>query len=54
MTVGDKCPKCEAFTLVWESEYNRWACLKIDSCGYVKYKDDKKIINIEFEKDDED
>lgn len=52
MVVGDKCPKCEAFTLIWEHEYNRWTCLKLD-CGYVKYKDDKKIIDLEVEKEND-
>jgi ssDNA-binding Zn-finger/Zn-ribbon topoisomerase 1 len=51
--VFDKCPKCEAFTLIWEGDMNRYACLKF-SCGYVSYKDGKKINRIEIEKEGED
>ena len=53
MPVGDVCPKCGCLTVVWEHEHNRWACLKLD-CGYVKYKDNLKIQDLEIEKGDED
>jgi len=44
MPVGDKCPKCGALTLVYESEYNRHVCLKLQ-CGYEEYKDGRKLVN---------
>lgn len=49
MVVGDKCPKCGAFTLVNEPDYNRQACLKLE-CGYIEYHG-AKVNKTEVERD---
>jgi ribosomal protein S27E len=48
----DKCPKCEAHTLVYEPEMHRWACLKLD-CGYTKAREEDGIKRVETEPEEE-
>ena len=43
------CPKCGAFTLINEPDFNRKVCLKL-WCGYVEYYG-AKVNKTEFEKD---
>jgi len=50
----DKCPRCGALTLIWEGDMNRWACIRMDSCGYIKYLDDRIVKHVPYRDEGED
>lgn len=48
-----KCPKCGAFTLIYEPELKRYACIRpLDECGYIKQEGATRINLTEAEPED--